>query len=323
MLIDARHGKILPGYLSDSRDKLDLYASDTYFLESWEDLRDVLGEDPSQTANRLASITLKPDAIAGRVLRSCLGWLEQNGFRLVTAELVNFGRHSIRLMWAYSWNVATRERKELVDELLTASPSLLLILIGSPDAARWLSLNKGPADPARREPGHLRYGLGTFSPLLNFIHTADEAADFIRELAIFADSTRRREIYEAASHPDQNFALAYRLVSDLEDSYPFHSLDFDHAVASVKSSLSRQCNLSNREHRALARWLEGNIRTDGYAVWREALETMRRGQVPVAEWDALVIGTYLVAMDDPQGDPLVPSISSRSAAVLDRQPTLP
>ncbi len=213
----------MPDELSRFPDKLDLYARDTYFLESWEDLVAVEG-DQALDRSRFAALTLKPDAVVGRTLKPTLEWLDEYGFSVVAAELVEFERHTIRGIWLYSWNVASRDRKDLVDILLTATPSLFLALRGPKDASLWLSQNKGPANPEYRQPGQLRSRLGYFSTLLNFVHTSDEPADFIRELAVYFPAPTRQRIYRAMGSSGDSRQRANCLASELEDRFPAHDL---------------------------------------------------------------------------------------------------
>jgi len=145
-LIGRQHGIDLPSALSVMPEKLALYAADTYFLESWEDL---VAVDPSaeDLLQDIATITFKPDAFAARAVRPALAWLSRAGFQVVGAEPVFFDRATIRGIWLYQWNVASRDRKDVVDDLLGRS-----LACGLPAPAERASTSRnGKQSPQHRE----------------------------------------------------------------------------------------------------------------------------------------------------------------------------
>jgi nucleoside diphosphate kinase len=310
MKIDHRHGRALPVVLSQSQDKLDLYATDTYFLESWEDFLAIEGDDSALTLSRFAAITLKPDAVVGRTLMPTLEWLIDQGFKVVAAQLVQFERHITRGIWYYSWNVASRDRKDVVDVLLPATPSLFLALEGPEEAALWLSENKGPANPRYRQPGQLRYGLGYFSTLLNFVHTSDEPADFVRELAVYFPSPIRQRIYRAIATSEDALSRAEGLATELEARFAPHDLEMEASVNRVRELVDSHLDGSMSD-RARLRLLIDEIASGSSRDWRTLLDLAESASIPCDRWDLIVIATNLVQMDNPDVDPVVPGISSR------------
>lgn len=309
MKIGRNHGAALPDELSRSRDKLDLYATDTYFLESWEDLLAVGGDESLSSLSRFASLTLKPDAVVGRTLKPTMEWLGDHGFSIVAAELVEFDRFITRGIWYYSWNVASRDRKDLVDAFLPATPSLFLALRGPEDASLWLSQNKGPANPKYREPGQLRHGLGYFSTLLNFVHTSDEPADFIRELAVYFPAPTRQRIYRAMASSGESLQHAESLANDLEDRFPMHDLELDASIDRIRALVDAEQNGRGRNHAELRRLLD-EIADQSSRDWRTLFRLTEAAGIPCPNWDLIVIGTHLVRLDNPDIDPVVPGISS-------------
>ena len=196
VLIGADHAEPLAASLSALPVKRALFAVDSYFRDGWDDLLEVVPE-PSALLHTHATLLLKPDAVAGRRLEAALDWLLEQGALVVAAERIRLDRHTTRAMWWYQWNVATRERRELADALVTAGESLLLVarLPDAPTPATLrLSNLKGPADPAKREPWQLRQRLDNDNFLINFVHTADEPADLVREFGILLDGPDRRRL---------------------------------------------------------------------------------------------------------------------------------
>jgi nucleoside diphosphate kinase len=303
------HGGALPAELSRFPDKRDLYATDTYFLESWEDFVTVADEQPLPAPSRFAALTLKPDAVVGRTLKPTLEWLGEHEFSVVAAELVEFERHIIRSIWLYSWNVASRDRKDLVDILLTATPSIFLALRGPEDASLWLSQNKGPANPEHRQPGQLRSRLGYFSMLLNFVHTSDEPADFIRELAVYFPAQTRQRIYRAMGSPGESLQRAENLADELEARFPAHDLELDASIARIRTQSDLGQDGDSRD-RAKLRHLLDEISSRSTQDWRTLFRLAEAVGVSWQNWDLIVIATNLVQMDSSDAAPVLPGISS-------------
>ena len=110
---------------------------------------------------------------------------------------LRFDRHAIRGLWRYQWNMATPQRQALQEQIMTSFDSLLVIVRRSSPirvpTTVYLTDLKGPSLPADRKPEHLRTVLNSTNPVLNFVHTADEPADVIRELGIYFDAGQRAD----------------------------------------------------------------------------------------------------------------------------------
>ncbi|GAA2726947.1 hypothetical protein GCM10010439_31310 [Actinocorallia aurantiaca] len=231
MTIGGEHAEPVPAALSALPRKRALFSVDSYFRDGWDDLLAVV-PDPWTLLDRHATLLLKPDAVAGRRLEAALEWLLEQDAVIVAAEAVALDRHSTRAMWWYQWNVATKERRDLADALVRAGDSLLLVarLPEAPiPATLRLSNLKGPADPARREPWQLRHRLDNDDFLVNFVHTADEPADLVREFGVLLDGPDRRRVYaDLVAGADQE-AKARTLVEELYRRSPAHDLSRESA----------------------------------------------------------------------------------------------
>jgi nucleoside diphosphate kinase len=314
MIIGPQHGPALPDYLSAMPDKLTLYATDTYFRESWEDLNHLTQNDPSEVLHGLAMMVLKPDAVVTRAIGPTFDWLYEQGFSIVAARTFAFSRHITRSIWCYSWNVATRERKDVVDMMLAPGDSLLVLLRG-PDgetdpATRLLSETKGPANPARRTPGQLRYELGTLNTLLNYLHTADEPADLVRELGVYFPAAEREAIYrEALAPPPDARARAEALANGLEAEAPAEKLTRDAVLERVIARLNAHED-SDSELGVELRTELNRIATGESRDWRRTLQLIEELDLDCSPWDLIGIGTHLVQMDTPTGELLIASVSA-------------
>ena len=307
MIIGPQHGPTIPRELSHSRDKLDLYAADTFFIESWEDLVEITGDHAASVAGTMAGLVLKPDAIAARVGGRALRWLEAEGFSAIAAERVVFDRRMIREIWRYAWNVATRDRKDAMDLLMCAAPSLFIGLRAPAPAALRLSRSKGAADPSIRSPGELREVLGAPVPLINFVHTTDEAADVIRETGVYFGVEERRAIYRAALAPPMDFRRVEAVIAELERSVVSHDMALGPAVRRVLDELDRigppddTASSELREHLAPA--LSG-----ARVEWRTVARLLDEFQVPCSDWDRAVIAAHIVQLETGGAERLLPGV---------------
>jgi hypothetical protein len=146
----------------------------------------------------LTFVLFKPDGMVAHSVLPTLEVLKRHHFAPLAHTLMRFDRMTIRELWRYELNLATLSRLDTIDRLLTASPSVLILLrddSGAPGtAAERLSKLKGPSFLRLREKSHLRCAIGARDGLLNYIHTPDEPADVVRELGVLLDRERRRRL---------------------------------------------------------------------------------------------------------------------------------
>ncbi|WP_227980537.1 nucleoside-diphosphate kinase [Nocardia spumae] len=192
-------------------DKAARYVDDTYVQETVDQLG-AAGIEAADFARRYSLLLLKPDAIVARAVEPTLRWLRDNGFRVVAARVCPVDRHLVRALWYFAWNIASPERRRLADLLIEISDALVLVVSADdaplPTSVR-LTAAKGPTDPAKRQPGELRYLLGRYSYLLNLVHSPDDPADVLREFSIYFDAgTRERILREIAADTDRGAEAA-------------------------------------------------------------------------------------------------------------------
>ena len=178
----------MPDWSSRSGFKRRLYGIDTYAIEGLEAAQSVAGEDAQSFCHQHALLVVKPEAVVTRQLERIFTWLEGASFTIVEAVPFRFTPGITRGLWAYHWNAATGAHRRIVDFLVESGPSLAVLVRttesrGLPATLRLAAL-KGHADPARRQPGQLRYELGNYNALLNHVHSPDEPIDLLRELAV-------------------------------------------------------------------------------------------------------------------------------------------
>ncbi|MBL1074556.1 nucleoside-diphosphate kinase [Nocardia sp. 2] len=263
--------------LTPSPAKVDAYTGDTYVLETIEHL-DRSGCDAAKFAREHALLLLKPDAIVARAVEPTLDWLRGNGFRVVAARKTAVDRHLARALWYFAWNIASPERRRLADLLVGISEVLVLVVHGPdgelPVQAR-LTAAKGPTDPRKRKPGELRHLVGKDNYLLNLVHTPDDPADVLRELAIYFDEHDRAELlHEVCSNLDRT-AEATELARVLYAETPARSFDRADAVTALDEVL-------------------GGAQSD--AERARALDAALIAGREVDAWSAIVLGSYVFPM---------------------------
>ncbi|UGT61219.1 nucleoside-diphosphate kinase [Nocardia asteroides] len=266
--------------LTPQPEKVAAYRGDTYVAESVEQL-ERLGLDPAAFAIGHSMLLLKPDAIVARAVDPALKWLHDNGYRVIAAEVVPVNRHLARALWYYAWNIASPERRRLADLLVGISDALLLV-VTAPDDPIPVSLRlaraKGPTDPRKRRPGELRHLLGRDNYLLNLVHTPDDPADVLRELAIYFPEHARAEVIAAVGDapvaPPVPADRARALAEELYARTPERSFDPGTALERIRADL-------------------GASDSDDYPT---LLDTALTRGTPVDPWSAIVLGSQVLPM---------------------------
>ncbi|MFC6021047.1 nucleoside-diphosphate kinase [Plantactinospora solaniradicis] len=301
----------IPAFLSKLPRKRSLYAADTYFRESFEDLAAIGGGRVEQFCHDHALLLLKPDAVVTRRLGAVLHWVLAYGFTIVWAATVAIDRHGIRALWQYGLNAASRDRRDAADLYVTACECLLLLLAlpGRPEPASLvLSTAKGPADPVRCRPGQLRHDVGSFNYQLNLVHAADEPADLLRELAVLCNHETRAAIYRrsldcGAGPSSDGRSEAFALVDRLEAVTPEVDLELDQTLRELAAAAdARRYGKSATAARELSS-LIGRVRSRTSRDWRAVVRLAESTDVPVSRWQRIVLATHLL-------DPYLPGTTS-------------
>lgn len=310
MLLNSTPGWSLPDGLTCMPNKATLYSLDTYFWDGWEDLVDTAGVAALELARAHSLVLLRPDVIALRKADLVIDWLPVHGFRLVAAMPILLDRHQIRTLWQYQCNVGLREHRDTYDALLGASACLLLVIADNEGGAQVTATQrfselKGDSDPALCRPTDLRAVLGLKTNMLSLVHSPDEAADFIREIAAFLPLRERKLLFNkmkcVVAMP---ISEAQEHVSALYRSAPAHALEFDKALfrilalmraATVLGGAASGIPADCRALLALIDRIAAGIWTD----WRELFLALDRYGIPYDAWDRIVIASNLGAQYAP------------------------
>lgn len=295
-----------PVGLTQDPEKVRYFAGDSYFLEAYEQLATITA-DPVGFATRHAMLVIKPDAIVSRSVEPIVDWLREAGFRIVAARRTRITRGGVRTMWHYQLNRATPQRSRLADTIIGSSDSLVLLLRAEDDGTGVppsvsLTDRKGPADPARREPGQLRARLGNFGFLLNGVHASDEPADIIRELGILFEDSGRRALCTQALADTDRFDEAAALTRQLYAEVPAQDLRFAPAAARLTEAVERllaDVGVVPEAVRGELRAFLGGTTADPVS-WGPLVELIWRADLPVIGWDLTIVACSALPMTRPQ-----------------------
>ncbi|MEU6775200.1 nucleoside-diphosphate kinase [Streptomyces sp. NPDC046759] len=287
---DPPHGIPVSPRLACHPAKRRLYGADTYYQEAYEQLA-ALTDDVTGFAHRHATLLLKPDAVVARRLEAAVDWLAGREFRIVGAAVTRLTRTMIRSLWYFQWNLATPYRRRLAALFLEDADALVLLVrhahdLGIPASVELTRL-KGPTDPDARRPGQLRHLLGRHSYLLNLVHTPDEPADVLRELAVHFDDTARGRLFRSALAGENRTVDALELTGRLYAAAKPRDLDFEPAVERLRDAVSRHTG------------------TDPTATPRTLLETAWEEGIDLDPWDTVVVGSKVLPMRVPGRAPVL------------------
>ncbi|MFJ1867968.1 hypothetical protein ACIOD1_25480 [Streptomyces sp. NPDC088097] len=206
--------------------KARLFGADTYLREAaW-----TFAEDADVLGGTTLCV-LKPDAAVGRRYGTALEALRDNGFHPADVLRVRHSRLTIRETWRFQLNFADRERIAAMDLYLGSLDCVLLVLRderhrpGDVPASVRLAALKGPATAELRRPEHLRARLGALNGLFNFVHTADEPIDVLRDLGLLLEQPRRERVRERLLARHDASEEARRICDTIEAETPPHDLD--------------------------------------------------------------------------------------------------
>lgn len=256
---------------------------DVYYLEARDAVVDA-GIDPDEFARRHALLLLKPDAAITGAMRPAVSWLLDQGYRITGAYPVQLTRLHLRALWYGNWHRATPQRRRLADRLAGLSESVLLVVTHPDDdiavSAR-LTAQKGPADPALRQPGQLRSVLSAGTYLLNLVHSTDGPDDVLRELGVlFAEPELSEVVLGCAAARDAS-AWALRLADRVESGVRRRSGDLDAALDGAWAELSAAAPVA---------------RPQTPEAWLGALADAQRHGIDLDIWYRLVIESAYLPM---------------------------
>lgn len=174
-------------HLSKVDAKRVFYADDTFFRLAFEAFERSKSGSALEALSNFSIVVIKPEALMLGRTQAILQFLLDHGFEFVLWEKIQLSDAQCEQIWRYQWNRATLDRIQLQSRMMTVAPSFVLIVksdascTGLPASVRLRAL-KGASNPALRSSDDLRTILKSPNRLVNFVHSTDEPADFVREM---------------------------------------------------------------------------------------------------------------------------------------------
>lgn len=238
---------IISDLLTEIPAKKELYANDIYFRESLDDLKKLWPTDLDPYLSRRCSIIIKPEAFASRKAWECITFLREKWFTPVGFKPFRFNRNLIRDLWRFQLNSATMERLKILDMWWDSSDVILAILRYDGinnliSASTKLTFVKWHSNPIHHKEWELRAALGQSIIMLNYLHSSDETADFIRDIWVCFDSEYRLDILKQMFRDED---VSVNIIEKIENIYtktPYYNVSYDQALSDLQIQLD---NLSS------------------------------------------------------------------------------
>lgn len=212
--------------------KQELYNEDSFFREGLADVLDAWGNDAERYLHRTALLIFKPDAIGGRRVLLATKLLGERGFVPVAAESIAFDGPLYHGLYRYQLRRGTLDKVRLYTRwslglsCLVVAYHDVLPRPGMPGSIRFKTM-KGHALVDLRQQNDLRTLLKSANSIANFIHSADEPADVVREMPICIPADRRAAFLQAIRRADADAGTAalQLLVAQIEQTVPEHDVN--------------------------------------------------------------------------------------------------
>lgn len=287
------------------------YATDSHFRLGWREWQD---HPIGQTALlwRTTALVLKPEAMAGRRSALILERTAALGFQPVLAVPTTFGEAAVHATWRYQMDGASDDWIRLRSCYCLDTPALYVALIHpeagpTSSAAHRLRQAKGSPHLDQQKQTDLRAGLGAPNPVLSFLHTPDDGADFIRESTIWLDHTHRERLRDDAL---RGHAVPWpeilNLARRIEHQIPMKSFDPTVADLALRTLVASRREVDCSAARDLLGLLEAP-RSDGFHL-RRFEDLLRCLDIePTQSWDVFTAASQRIALRVPSllGSPYV------------------
>jgi hypothetical protein len=221
------------------------------------------------------------------------------GASVRAARAVEFTAGLVRTFWHYALGRLSEERVALLEVLMEQAPSLwVLVELDDVDivpAAVRLTELKGEVSPTKRQPHQLRRAMGPPQiPVLNFVHTADEPADLVRELGLlFGDDDRRGLLHEAMTPTAAAAPAALALCRKLVEGTPRSPLDLRATAGRLREEVAIRTASDPASRHDVTALLEQLAAGEG-GVWPQARRGLTRIGVSVSVLDEIVMMGWTV-----------------------------
>jgi hypothetical protein len=292
--------------LSVSPSKVALFENDISFRAGWAAWSYGAHHEAMRTAKNSALLIMKPELLASGRGTVVLEALTGSGFVILDYYWVTMSRSMATELWRYVWNSATVERIYLAVLMALTGPSLVLLLRDTraedtyPGSLRLTAL-KGSALAARRTPGQLRSLIPTRNPMIGHIHTADEPADIVREIAILFDWKKLCRIVATyrSTTPNDRFGDLLEELEPWTAFSPVGWLNPELAWNKIREALLvPRMETDGLPPQHLVNRVEDIRRRGGSLTWHE-VSTLLQYATPAFKWDAMMVAADSITLEVP------------------------
>ena len=279
-----------------------IYGADPWFRCGLASVATRVGRDQLW---RLATLIAKPECVYTRQLRVVLDYLAEHRFGVVASRPIRFDACSVREMWKYHWRAATQDRRSLAADLLSMGESMFLVVVDQTDPGRVpasvrLSALKGSTLAEQRLPGQLRTVLEAQGRMLNFVHTADDPADVVRELGLLFGEGEHEALFEELADPASHSPT--KLVQTLYWDHPERSVDKALAYRAMRESLESVSGSRDGQASAAAaalRILDVDRLRPGALPWRGLRANLVKARPDLSLWNPVLHAAERIRQDQP------------------------
>ncbi|WP_081679269.1 nucleoside-diphosphate kinase [Methylobacter luteus] len=211
------------------------FSKDKNYLRALSLLSRMFGSDAEKISYlwNTAALIIRPDAIAGHMAGNVFPLLREHGFFPCAVRTVKVSEDQVEALWKYQWNVATKERQNLLKRIMDAGEALYLLFRDttvrySAPATVHLTYLKGTARIDRRKPGDLRTVAGpAIANVFSYLHIADDPADLLREQALLFSDEQMADLLRESSLCVDKQELACQSLKVIESLVPEGAFSLD------------------------------------------------------------------------------------------------
>lgn len=153
-----------------------------------------------QKLNKFGLLIIKPEAIMMNKVKDILNIVTKSDFEIIYYSHKKLTETQVFEMWKFGWKDASIERILINQKLFSICNSIILVLryekSSEFSASEIITDLKGPSLPDRRKPYQIRSQIKPLNYILNYVHTSDETADYLRELGILFEWDELNHIWD-------------------------------------------------------------------------------------------------------------------------------
>lgn len=240
--------KILLPELTSSLKKQEIYSNDFYFELSYEMASQILNSKMKTILRNHVFLLIKPETFITNKTDILIKDLKKHHFELVYVSLEPINHTQITELWKYMWSGASLMRIITNQEYYSRYICGLLILRNTKykdtDLCSFMTKIKGSSPNGYYKESTIRYHMNSINTFLNYIHSPDEIADFMREIAIFFQWDDLKEIYNRIFRES---SIDFYELENLATTYPYKasSLPCELILDTLLQNIQKEIQLTN------------------------------------------------------------------------------